>query len=494
MTFTPHTWQTQAVAAYFDVGGVVCWMDAGCGKTYTAAEIARRCPRPLVVAPAGVIKQTMAMFERYGVTTLDARRAFEYGATGRECIFASYTWLQQSAQADFFERFRPSDVLLDEFHLCRNLRTNSAAKRLNRYLVANPPVRVGVFTASPWSRSLTDVAPGLRFALRRRAPLPATPDAVDGLAERLASDPDARATWFARLAATPGVFLDADGAGAYQGRVELHVVRRVTPERELPPTWQLPDGYFLVGPAQATAIARNLAWGFWPRVTPRPSERYLEARRAWGAVVRRVIERGAADTELQVRAIRPDEYAAWAAVEAEEPEGEREAVWESDAALRAVLADVPPRTIVFAHSVELQRRAAQILGCPWHHAQGVDQDGRRLDEATAPVVVASLTACHVGFNPQANYSNAWFLDPVPDQEMLKQAIARVARQGQPSDTVGVVLAVAGPVYEHALRQAVERAHVAYQATGKRNPLLDLQLDGVHRDGQVQSPSVLLAEP
>jgi hypothetical protein len=467
----PHAWQTAATEAYFQYGGAVVWLDAGCGKSFVAAQIARRCPRPLVVAPAGVIRQTMAMFRSYGVDVYEAKEARSGLRPG--VAFASYTWLQGANQAEFFAQFNPSDVLLDEFHLCRNLRTNSAAKRLNRFLVANWATRVAVFTASPWSRGLTDVAPGLRFALRKRAPLPPTADGLAMLAERLDADPAARAEWFARLAATPGVFLDSDGAGAYAGRVELTVTRRA-PALELNAEQRLPDGYYLVGPAQAASVARNLSWGFWPRVTPRPSERYLEARRVWGATVRRVVDRGAADTELQVRDLRPDEYAAWAAVEAAEPPAQTEAVWETDAGLREVLAGVRPGTLVFAHSTELQRRAVDILGCPWHHAQGLDQHGVALNDATAPVVVASLTACHAGYNAQKNFSRVMFLDPVADQEVLKQAIARVARQGQAAPVVHVELVVCGPVVENALHQAVARARVAYEATRKWNPLLQLE--------------------
>lgn len=470
---TPHPWQPQAVDAYFRVGGLVCWLDAGCGKTYTAAAIARRCRRPLVVAPAGVIAQTMAMFESYGVKCWPAKlwdpRLEREGAVH----FASYTWLHQAAQAKFFNQFAPTDVLLDEFHLCRNLRTNTAAKRLNRYLVANWAVRVGVFTASPWATRLEDVAPGLRFALRKAAPLPPTADGVEMLSERMASDPAARAAWFARLAATPGVFLDSDGAGAYPGRVELRVVRR-EPAAVLPQTWALPDGWLLGSASEAAQAARGLAWGFYRTRDPRPTPEFLDARRAWGAVVRRVIDRGAADTESQVRDLRPAEWAAYAAVADAQPPFRKDAVWLDDAGLRATLADVQPGTLVFAYATALQRRAAEILKCPWHHAQGLDANGVRLDEAKAPVVVASLRACHAGFNAQYAFSRVLFLDPQADQEMMKQACARVARQGQTALVVTVDLVVNCPQAEFALRQSIERARVALESTGKFNPLLQLE--------------------
>jgi hypothetical protein len=423
-------------------------------------------------APAGVIKQTMAMFRSYGVECAEVRANPHLDWAG-VAAFASYTWLQQAAQAEFFERFRPTDVLLDEFHLCRNLKTNSAAKRLNRYLVANPAVRVAVFTASPWSRGLGDVAPGLRFALRKRAPLPPTNDGVEMLAERLASDPDARREWFARLAATPGVYLDSDGAGAYQGRVELRVIRR-EPALTLPDTWELPDGWLLGSASEAAGAARNLAWGFYRTRTPRPTPEFLEARRAWGQVVRRVTERGAADTESQVRELRPDEWAAYQAVADRQPPYREEAVWKGPSQLRSLVSGQPDGTIIWANSVELQRRVSSLLGVPWHHEQGEDADGVRLDEATAPVVVASMRACSVGFNPQARFHHNLVLEPLADQELMKQLVARTARQGQPRDVVTVDLVLNCREAEFALTESIRRARIAYEATGKKNPLLQLE--------------------
>lgn len=456
--FRPHPWQVKAVGAYFEHGGVFVGLDPGVGKSYAAAMIAARCPRPLVLAPASVIPQTRAMFEAYGVPGVQ---------------FMSYTALQQAKNAEALTELKPTDILCDEFHLIRNLRTNSAGKRLNRYLLADWSVRVGVFTGSPWGTKLEDMAHGLRFALRKKAPLPPTADGIAMLSERMATDVAAREAWCARLAATPGVFLDAEGAGVYPGRIQFNVVRR-EPALALNPEQQLPDGYFLIGPAQATVVARQMAWGWWPRVTPRPSARYLEARRMWSATVRRVIDRGSYDTESQVAAARPDEYAAFAAVAATEPEPKFEAVWESDASLREVLATVQPRTLVFAFSTELQRRASEILGCPWHHEHGLDAGGVRLDQAKAPVVVASLTACHQGFNCQYAFERVMFLDPQANQEIMKQAIARVARQGQPRDVVTVDLVVNCREAQFALDQSILRARVAFEATGKKNPLLQLE--------------------
>lgn len=477
MTLTPHPWQTAAVDAYERLGGVFVGLDPGAGKTWTAAAIARRCRRPLVVAPAAAIPQTMLMFREYGVRCELAKHGGYFTTPTPPVAFASYTWLQQSAQADFFQRFRPSDVLMDEFHEVRKVFTNSAAKRAERWLMEAPATRVGVFTGSPMTQLVTDFGHGLTWALRGhvRGLVPPTRSGLEMLAERLDGDAAARAGFYSRLVAQPGVFLDSAGAGAYSGKVELRLVRRA-PTVVLNDAWELPDGYMLVGAAQAAAMAKMLAWGYWPQVTPRPTERYLDARRAWARTVRDVVGTGAADTESQVRVLRPEAWAAFDAVESDEPLGTHETVWVDDAPLRATLfdhvsADRP--TIVWAYHRGLQQRAAEILRCPWHGPGGVDASGVRLEDSRARLVVASIEACHQSLNAQ-HFSHNVILEPQADPEIMKQLIGRTARQGQTSPSVTVDLVVNSNAAENALRASVVRARLVQQTTGKTNPILGLE--------------------
>ena len=474
----PHEWQTAAAQAYSRLGGVVVDRSPGAGKTWAAALIAKDCVRPLVIAPAAVIPQTRAMFESYGVPTTEAKWGYCPGPA--PVAFASYTWLTRSAQADFFERYAPTDVLMDEFHECRRLDSNSAAKRLQRYLVANPRVRVGVFSASLVTDRFSDFAHGLRWALRGHASelAPPTRAGVEMMQERFDADPRAYAAFLARLDSHPGVFRDGDGVGRYDGEVVVRVIRRA-PALVLPDTWELPDGYLLVSPAQAAEVSRLMAWGAWLRVTPRPSERYLEARRAWHHTVRGVIATGAADTMEQVQALRPAAYAAWVEAEDLEPVGAEEVVWGSDrirSQLRGLMWDPPRmdrpmrRTIVWADRRALQQRVAAELGCPWHGAKGRDEQGRRIDETDAYPVVASIEACGQSFNCQA-FNHSLVLEPPSDPETWRQLIGRTARQGQRSRRVTVDIVVNCPASESALRTAIARAKIS----GKPNPIL--QLDG-----------------
>lgn len=467
---TPHEWQLAAAEAFTRLGGVIVDREPGSGKTYAAALIARQCARPLVVAPAAVIPQTRAMFLQYGLESFEPAKTPE--PVGGAVAFASYTWLTRAPQAGFLDRYRPSDVLMDEFHEARGL-NNSARKRLERYLIANPAARVGVFSASLVTDRVTDYGHALTWGLRGRARglVPPTRAGLEMLQERFDTNPAAYAEFLRQLDVTPGVFRDGDGVGRYAGRVVVRVVRR-EPALTLPATWELPDGYLLVSPSQAAEVSKMMAWGYWPRVTPHPSERYLEARRAWSHTVRGVIATGAADTMEQVQSLRPEAYAAYVAAEDAEPVGVEEVVWASGAALdELVCMRCHATTIVWAHHRALQHAAAEVLCAPHHGPRGLNAMGRRIDQTHAPLVVASIEACHAGFNCQS-FSHSLVLEPPSDPEVWRQLIGRTARQGQTAAVVTVDIVVNCSASEQALRTAIARAKLS----GKPNPIL--QLDGV----------------
>lgn len=485
VNWQPHAWQLRAAEDYERLGGLFIGLDPGAGKSYALSRIAARCRRPLVVAPASAVRQTMAQFESYGVRCALAKdlvREWDGGV-----VFASYTWLTRAEQAGFFERFAPSDVLMDEFHEARGL-ANSARKRLERYLVAEPAVRVAVSTASPMSGRLHDFAFGLRWALRSgvRGLVPSLTSGLDALDARLAASAEARAEFRRRLEATPGVYLDVGDVGRYQGEVVLRVVRR-EPALVLPDSWETPSGFLVESAAHAAEVERQLAWGYYHDVDPRPSEAYVEARRAWGAVVRRVVGQGLCDTEYQVRALRPEEYARWA--EAQRAEGalaEARAVLVAPNTIRQALellphdvahdyyADPPEApALVWAHHQALQQYAAYYSHAPLFREGARSADREYLPEYRGALAVASIDACHQSLNLQ-HFSHNLVLEPPADPEVWKQLIGRTARQGQTAPRVTCDVVVNCPAAERALHSAIDRASLVYETTGKKNPLLQLK--------------------
>jgi hypothetical protein len=477
-SFAPHQWQVDATEAYFELGGVVVWLDPGVGKTYVAAQIAARCVRPLLLTPAP--RQALVQFRSYGVA---AHLASEQEHTHHEpgsCAIATYAWLTQKKQADWIARYRPSDILMDEYHMVRGL-GHSARRRIEQYLVSDSAVRVAVFTGSPMSGRLHDFAYGLTWALRSRArglvpQLRAGMDALEAHFE--AAGPTAREAFRARLAATPGVFLDVD-AGRYQGEVRFRVLRPPDgPVAELPDTWLLPggDGVLIESAAHAAEVDRQLAWGYYLEARPRPSEGYREARRRWGGVVRRVVLSGVVHTEAQVRDVEPAEYARWAAAQATEgPVADPQPVWLPGAGRRLDWAAhqlSEPATLVWAQHRALQHAMAEVLDAPLHRGECRGPEGM-LPTDHGTTAVLSIPSCYQSYNLQTHYYRNLLLEVNPDPEVLKQLIGRTARQGQTSLHVDVDVVLNGRGAVRALTTALTRAKLVQELTGKTNPILNI---------------------
>jgi hypothetical protein len=474
--FTPHQWQSDAIAAYHELGGVFVGADPGTGKTYVAARIAAACARPLLLTPAP--RQAVVQLREYGVDAYLAADRKRHPQSGHVAV-ATYAWLTRAENAAFFETYRPSDVLMDEYHMVRGL-GHSARVRLERYLVARPEVRVGVFTGSPMSGRLHDFAYGLTWALRSRVKhlVPQLRAGLDALDDHLAKSPSAREDFHRRLAATPGVWLDV-AAGQYPGKIVFELLRPPGgPVARLGDTWETPSGMLIASAAHAAEVDRQLAWGFYLDAEPRPSERYLEARRRWGGIVRRAILQGLADTEVQVRELEPDAYARWVWEAAREgelapsrarwlPEAERVLRWVDQQVARS-----PSPPLVWAEHRALQDAVARGLDVPVHREGCRAWDGG-LPTDHEQTAVLSIDACYQSYNLQSNRSYNLVLEPSSDPEVLKQLIGRTARQGQPEPEVHVGLVLNGPAAERALRTAHARAILVKETTGKNNPILQL---------------------
>lgn len=417
-------WQERCVAAYFAHGGAFVAMPVGAGKTTMAAAVAERCSRPVCLAPARGLPQIRRMFGDV------------------PCAYRSHTAMCRVESEGWLEEERPTDIIVDEAHMLRNIVTNTAARRLNRHLIAHPAVRVLWMTGTPITRSVGDCVHGLRFALRSRAPVPTTGPGIAAFIAAVDSDPERQARFLAALRALPHVFIDS--APSYAGRIELEVETRR-------PALVPPDEaqYWERGPA---------AWGVRYTYDPPPSERLRNAAREWNHRVDALISAGACDTEEQARVVRPEHYAVYRAVVDAEPHPIRRVEWVDDSALREVLSSVGPGTLVWAHHQAVQARAAAILGCA--------------REPGGAVAVLSIQSHSSVLNLQRYHTNI-ILEPPADASLLDQLIGRTARQGQTAPVVRVRFICAWPGAKNSLRVAIQRAKLIQTTTGSRSPLLTL---------------------
>lgn len=327
------------------------------------------------------------------------------------------------------------------------------------------------------------------WALRQHSPVPRLRSAREQLAERMQRDPAAREAFRKQLENAPGM-VGASIDAEYRGVVELRVVRR-EPALILPDTWETPSGFLIESAAHAAQVERQLAWGYYYDTDPRPSEAYVAARRRWGGVVRRAVDQGLADTEFQVRALRPEEYALWAEAQAAEGElAEPTPQPVSPNAIREALQLLPNDTehdyyaeppaapaLVWADSRALQDYAAYYGRAPLFREGGRERaTGVYLPDYRGPRAVASIEACHQSLNLQ-HFSHNLVLEPPADPEVWRQLVGRTARQGQTAPRVTCDIVVNCRAAERALRSALDRARLTYEITGKSNPLLLLEKEG-----------------
>lgn len=445
----PHAWQTEAVEAFERIGGIFCGQSPGAGKTWVAVQCLARALRGVYVCPAALRKQTEAALLLYGV----------------KAEVVSYN--QISNDPTLLDRLAPDVLILDEGHRTKRVLSAACSKRIARYLSAHVLCKVAVLSGSVMHRSVLDYAHMLVWALRQYSPAPRSQAAWARLALDVERDPKA---WLDKLKATPGVFLDE--APSWTGRITMRVqeLPLLLPEAygRAATAGVAPDGWTCTEQLATDELLRQLAWGFYTTRDPRPSPALIDARRTWARCVDQARAFGLADTEKLTRAHYPQAWAHLQAVMAAEPEGEAVAEWLAE----PPIPDAQPGTLVWVHHVALGEKLSALTGWPYHHEKTLDAQGVKLSAATAPVVLASLSACREGVDGvQKTRRHMIWLEPLPDARVWQQGMARLARQGQPADEVTSTVLIAAPIYRRALDSALAGAHRIEEQTAQRQLLL-----------------------
>jgi hypothetical protein len=317
------------------------------------------------------------------------------------------------------------------------------------------------------NRSVLDYAHMMVWALRQYSPVPRSQSAWQRLALDVERDPKA---WLERLRSTPGVFLDEAPSWAGLLTLQLRELPLLLPEayERAETSGVAPDGWTCTEEWASDALQRQLAWGFYMARDPRPSLALLDARRLWARCVDNARSYGLADTEKLARAVYPQAYAQWQAAQAAEPEGKAIPEWLCD----PPIPETQPGTLIWVHHVALGEKLSELTGWPYHHEKTLDAKGVKLSDATAPVVLASISACREGVDGvQHKRSRMIWLEPQPDARVAQQGIARLARQGQPAEEVVCEVVIAAPIYRRALDSAMKGAHRIEAQTGQRQLLL-----------------------
>lgn len=460
-------WQALAIAEAIENNGAWLALPVGIGKTLIAELLPRALDsrRAVLLLPASLREKTYA--------DRKALLADGWSLANPPPRMISFTELALEKSNALLDQLQPDLIIIDEAHTLAN-GASAAAKRVDRYVLANPGVRVVPMTGTPSRNSIMGYWHLICWALRERAPVPMRESearrwagAIDNTAQRgprvkpgvLGPTVQSARSWFARrLAETPGVLIvDEDSC-------DQPLTVRVRKARECPrldaafrtflETLETPDGLPVSDPLSRWRLDGQLGCGLYLRWNPQPPEDWRTARRAFARFVRTEIQRAGMrggkhlDTEAQVVRAFPDAapVVAWRAIRDTFDE-RTEAVWISDATLRSAqswLTEDSAPGLVWCGCVEFARELARRTGLPYYASRGADErTGKRLHAADERhSMVVSWSANMLGFNLQA-WTRQLIIMPPQSAKYLEQMFGRSHRAGQDSPVTIDILATSG---------------------------------------------------
>jgi hypothetical protein len=512
--------QLEILAELRRAGGCLGNVGVGRGKELACllAATAIEAERPMLLCPSGLVDVALEEAGRFG-------GAFRIRP---DLLIVPYELLSSPKRAGLLEELRPDLIVANEAHYLRH-KTSARTRRVLRYLAEHDECRFVAVSGTLTAGSLLDYAHLAEAALWERSPIPrggaelsawaAVVDAdgdplprdysmTQALAEAWANDPidadvdvrhnpsDAirdmvRDALRRRLEATPGVVLTK--ASSCDCSLVIRRVRQ--PEvpaavrevmAEVEQSGVTPDGErWLETPDQIATCLRQLALGFsyswdWAGVDEDVRREWLDARKAWSAALRWVLEQGDPDLDSPARVV--------AAIETGTHTSTRRRSWIIERYLRwkEIEPDASPTKTTTWHDRWLVEDAARWLdglgepGILWYRHQafgdalrelGVDVRGEGESPPAEPGPVALSVAVHgQGYNLQA-----WRLGRVvglpSSAAVWEQLLGRFHRAGQRADVVICDAYAHHPGERRALARAIKRAQAIEAQTGQSQKLL-----------------------
>lgn len=503
--------QVRALLAILETGGLVCNALPGAGKTLVSglAPVVTGSRRPLLLAPAKHTKLGRDQKSKI------LRELQEYSLHWRVPLnrirIVSYSRLSRQRHAGLIEEYQPDLIVCDEAHALKRYRHAGCARRVSRYLAANPECKVVILTATLLRDGFTDYAHLIDWALRGRAPVPRTPDEREAWADCLdeprrgigpppnyealaalgpCTDREtARKVWRERLHHTAGIVISED---KFDLPLEIRPIQISTPPtleqhwinlREL---WMAPDEWIMADQQiGVTNLAQQLALGFFYRHVPRPPDDWAEARRDWCRFCRSVLEDlDLYDTEAQIRDAciagkLPDAaWLKWIAIkDLYCPEIYPE--WLSTHALEAARQWGKAGGLIWTSYRAFGEALSTYTGWPYYGQHGLSLTGESIDRSRAKTAIVSAKACSEGFNLQdqttcTGWNRNLFVTPPIKSLDWEQRVGRTHREGQTADRVVVDYFVGCRENALALPSALSYARYTSDTFG-RQKLLDADL-------------------
>lgn len=473
-------------------------MRVGSGKTLVSLLIPTvlSAKRPLLIVPASLRGKTL-------------RESREYARHWRVAPMRviSYEWLANPKQLQWLNSYAPDVVVADEASAMKDS-SSKCAKRLSKYLKANPQVRYVDLDGSTAGRSIKEFWHRLRWALKSRAPVPADPFEATAWAyaldekvppearldpaplfklspRQVHEDPliRARQAFRDRFTSTPGVVSTLED----QPDVGLRLWTSVLdlPEeaneaiRNMRKTWTTPDGFSFKFAVEMWRHARWMGCGLYQHWDPPAPEPWRFARSQWHKWVREKLAHSRIkDSSVHlVEAIRAGElddgglYAAWKQVEPTFTPNPV-SLWVHDRMLIrcAEWLEKHPRGLVWTEIVEFGERLEALTGVPYFREEGKDKQGRPLDKYKGGPAIASVNGCKKGLNLQFAFSDNLFPSPMSKGSIAEQVLGRTHREGQEASVVTGEFVLTCKESYQCLAQAIRDAYFAQQTLGQPQKL------------------------
>jgi hypothetical protein len=486
-------WQGYALAEAANCGGAFLGLGVGHGKTLISflLPVLLEAARPVLVIPASLREKT---YKEFGDLARDWRYPTPYRVT-------TLQELAPERGAYLLEQLAPDLIVVDECDELANPKS-SAARRLDRYIIAHPEVRLVCMTGTPSRRSILNYWHLLCWCLRDGAPVPLVQSEADVWAGALddkapgrgagwhvrpgplGGDREAAREWYrARLVETPGVVIvDGDSCDApLTIRVRLAREDRILDDAfaSFLKTLETPDGLPVSDPLSRWRMDGQLGCGLYLRWRPQPPQRWRDARRNVARFVRDRIAHSTnsakpLDTEAQVLR-RFDAHPIvleWLAVR-DTFEPSTEAVWVSDSTIQSVrdwIVESPTPGIVWTGCVEFAEALSAATRLPYYGREGKNQHGQGLHAADpSRSLIASWHANKRGFNLQA-WARQLVTHPPQSAKYLEQIFGRSHRAGQLQHVIVDMLATSGGTLD-SFEAAISEAGFASSTVGLQQKIL-----------------------
>lgn len=492
-TFRPI--QAMALRECLQIGGVWCAARVGAGKTLIAGALATLYEdiRPLVIVPGGHGDKTEHEFAGYRKMGWDLSHRIQV---------VTYSDIARDVDEKLFKAYHPGMLICDEVDKLRRVGKNGSgtAKRVSQWMAAYPETKFAGMSGTMFKEGLKDYAHVLNWALKKRAPVPDLPSRIAAWHTALKEGDASKSVWKEltdaergsdfrrayreRLWHSPGVLISVDcfdGVPLTLDRVQIDADAALD---VLYSTGETPDGLDVVddgGDSDAEgidgtwAVERQMALGFYYRPDPSPPEDWKRARRGWFRFVRKLIEQGLFNTELQVRRwAEKNENSVWLSWKTIQPTFQPRfvPVWLNERAITYCKEWGRVGGIIWTDHRAFAARLSAETGWRWFAGGGKDSTGMMIELCQDQTIIASRQANSTGRNLQ--YNPHWrrgLVTAFPGNGRdAEQLLGRQHREGQ-MGSVHIDVLTACRAHHNDIRKVIDLSNQELEEMGRQNKIL-----------------------